>query len=252
MTDAPKLADLKVKLFTDGADKKQILDMAAKPWIAGFTTNPSLLRKAGVTDYEAYARSLVAAVPDRHISFEVISDDIPEMVAQARLITTWGRNVYVKLPVINTKGETLYDAVRKLSHDGVKVNVTAIFTQEQAMKTIEAVAGGASACVSVFAGRLADLGIAYQGIMKAAIAGARATPNAEIIWASTREVFNVIEADQMGCHIITAPADVLAKLPALGTKTGAQLSLGAVAAFRDDALAAGLTLDVTAQTRAAE
>ena len=123
MTNAPKLADLKVKLFTDGADKKQILDMAAKPWIAGFTTNPSLLRKAGVTDYEGYARSLVAAVPDRHISFEVISDDIPEMVAQARLITTWGRNVYVKLPVINTKGETLYEAVRQLSHDGVKVNL---------------------------------------------------------------------------------------------------------------------------------
>jgi transaldolase len=252
MTNAPKLADLKVKLFTDGADKKQILDMAAKPWIAGFTTNPSLLRKAGVTDYEGYARSLVAAVPDRHISFEVISDDIPEMVAQARLITTWGRNVYVKLPVINTKGETLYDAVRALSRDGVKVNVTAIFTEEQALKTIEAVAGGAPACVSVFAGRLADLGFAYQGIMASAIKRARATPNAEIIWASTREVFNVIEADQMGCHIITAPADVLSKLPALGTKTGAQLSLGAVAAFRDDALAAGLTLDVTAATRAAE
>ncbi len=243
MTNAPKLADLKVKLFTDGADKKQILDMAAKPWIAGFTTNPSLLRKAGVTDYEAYARSLVAAVPDRHISFEVVSDDLPEMVEQARLITTWGRNVYVKLPVINTKGETLYDAVRQLSRDGVKVNVTAIFTEEQALKTIEAVAGGAPACVSVFAGRLADLGIAYQGIMKSAIAGARATPNAEVIWASTREVYNVIEADQMGCHIITAPADVLSKLPAIGTKTGAQLSLNAVAAFRDDALAAGLTLD---------
>src|ERR1043165_1785066 len=170
MTNAPKLADLKVKLFTDGADKKQILDMASKPWIAGFTTNPSLLRKAGVTDYEPYARSLVAAVPDRHISFEVISDDIPEMVAQARLITTWGRNVYVKLPVINTKGETLYEAVRALSRDGVKVNVTAIFTEEQAFKTIEAVAGGASACVSVFAGRLADLGIADPGLMKSAIA----------------------------------------------------------------------------------
>jgi transaldolase len=252
MTNAPKLADLTVKLFTDGADKKQILDMAGKPWIAGFTTNPSLLRKAGVTDYEAYARSLVAAVPDRHISFEVISDDIPEMVAQARLITTWGRNVHVKLPVINTRGETLYDAVRHLSRDGVKVNVTAIFTEEQALKTIDAVAGGAPACVSVFAGRLADLGIAYHGIMTSAIAAARKTPNAEIIWASTREVYNVIEADQMGCHIITAPADVLSKLPAIGTRTGAELSLGAVTAFRDDALAAGLALDVTGATRAAE
>ena len=248
----PKIGDLRVKLFTDGADKKQILELASNPWISGFTTNPSLLRKAGVTDYEGYARSLVAAVPDRHISFEVISDDIPEMVAQARLITTWGKNVYVKLPVITTRGEPLHDAVRQLSHAGVKVNVTAIFTEEQALTTIDAVAGGAPACVSVFAGRLADLGIAYQGIMSSAIARARATANVEIIWASTREVYNVIEADQMGCHIITAPADVLSKLPAIGTKTGAQLSLGAVAAFRDDALAAGLTLDVTAATRAAE
>ena len=249
---APKLADLKVKLFTDGADKAQILDMAAKPWIAGFTTNPSLLKKAGVTDYEAYARDLVAAVPDRHISFEVFSDDIPEMVAQARLITTWGRNVYVKLPVTNTRGEPLYDAVRQLSRDGVKVNVTAIFTEEQALKTIDALAGGAPACVSVFAGRLADLGIDYRASCSPRSRARARPPNVEIIWASTREVFNVVEADQMGCHIITAPADVLKKLPALGTKTGAELSLGAVAAFRDDALAAGLTLDVTVATRAAE
>ena len=136
-----KLADLKVKLFTDGADKAQILDMARKPWISGFTTNPSLLRKAGVTDYEAYGRDLVAAVPDRHISFEVFSDDIPEMAAQARLITTWGNNVYVKLPVTTTRGEPLDEAVRALSDDGVKVNVTAIFTDEQADRTIEALAG---------------------------------------------------------------------------------------------------------------
>ena len=128
MSTTPRLEDLQVKLFTDGADKAQILDMAQKPWIKGFTTNPSLLRKAGVTDYEAYGRDLVAAVPDRHISFEVFSDDIPEMVAQARLITTWGNNVYVKLPVSTTRGEMLYDAVRDLSRDGVKVNVTAIFT----------------------------------------------------------------------------------------------------------------------------
>ena len=125
---AAKLADLRVKLFTDGADKAQILEMAQKPWIAGFTTNPSLLRKAGVTDYEAYGRDITAAVPDRHISFEVFSDDIPEMVAQARLITHWGKNVYVKLPVTNTRGEPLTEAIRTLSADGVKVNVTAIFS----------------------------------------------------------------------------------------------------------------------------
>src|SRR5450631_4411998 len=127
----PKLSDLKVKLFTDGADKTQIVQMAKQSWIAGFTTNPSLLKKAGVSDYEAFGRDLVAAVPDRHISFEVFSDDIPEMVAQARVITAWGKNVYVKLPVTNTRGETLYDAVRSLARDGIKINMTAIFTPDQ-------------------------------------------------------------------------------------------------------------------------
>jgi transaldolase len=238
----PKLADLKVKLFTDGADKAQILDMAKRPWIAGFTTNPSLLKKAGVRDYEAYARDLVAAVPDRHISFEVFSDDIPEMVAQAQFIASWGRNVYAKLPVTTTRGEPLFDAVRSLSRSGVKVNMTAIFTPEQVAKGVEALAGGAPACVSVFAGRLADLGIDYRPILRNAVERARKTANVEIIWASTREVFNVVEADALGCHIITAPADVLQKLPGLGSKTAEELSLGAVRAFRDDALAVGLTL----------
>ena len=216
----PKLADLKVKLFTDGADKAQIVEMAKQAWIAGFTTNPSLLKKAGVSDYEAFARDLVAAVPDRHISFEVFSDDIPEMVAQARVITAWGKNVYVKLPVTTTRNEPLFDVVRSLSRDGVKINMTAIFTPEQVARAVEALDGGAPACVSVFAGRLADFGIDYRPIMQDAVARARKTRNVEIIWASTREVFNVVEADSMGCHIITAPADVLKKLPSLGTKTG--------------------------------
>ena len=248
---APTLAQLKVKLFTDGADKAQIVEMARHPWIAGFTTNPSLLKKAGVSDYAAYARELVAAVPDRHISFEVFSDDVPEMVAQARVIAQWGKNVYVKLPVTNTRGEPLFEAVRTLSHEGVPINMTAIFTDEQVVRAIEALNGGAPACVSVFAGRLADFGIDYRPIMHNAIAGARKTRNIEIIWASTREVFNVVEADAMGCHIITAPADVLKKLPALGSRTDAELSGDAVKAFRDDALAAGLTLGVPA-SRAAE
>ena len=240
----PKLSDLKVKLFTDGADKAQILEMAKQPWIAGFTTNPSLLKKAGVKDYAAYGRDLVAAVPDRHISFEVFSDDIPEMIAQADVIATWGGNVHVKLPVTTTRGEPLFDAVRSLSRAGVKINMTAIFTSEQVALAVDALAGGASACVSVFAGRLADLGVDYRPIMQDAVARARKTPNVEIIWASTREVFNVLEADEMGCHIITAPADILKKLPALGTQSGAELSLAAVKAFRDDAIAAGLNLAV--------
>ena len=248
---AIKLSDLKVKLFTDGADKAQIVEMAKQPWIKGFTTNPSLLKKAGVRDYAAYARDLVAAVPDRHISFEVFSDDIPEMVAQARVITTWGRNVHVKLPVTTTRGEPLYDAVKALSRDGVKINMTAIFTPDQVVRAVDALAGGAPACVSVFAGRLADFGVDYRPIMQDAVARARKTANVEIIWASTREAFNVVEADAMGCHIITAPADVLKKLPALGTRSAAELSLDAVKAFREDALAAGLTLEVPA-SRAAE
>lgn len=248
---APTLASLKVKLFTDGADKAQIVEMARQPWIAGFTTNPSLLKKAGVSDYEAYARDLVAAVPDRHISFEVFSDDIAEMVAQGRVIATWGENVHVKLPVTNTRGEPLFDAVRALSQDGVKINMTAIFTADQVTRAIAALKGGAAACVSVFAGRLADFGIDYRPIMRDAIAQARETRNVEIIWASTREVYNVVEADDMGCHIITAPADVLKKLPALGSKSAADLSLMAVKAFRDDAIAAALRLDIPA-SRAAE
>ena len=227
---APTLDTLKVKLFTDGADKAQIVEMARQPWIAG------------VSNYEAFGRDLVAAVPDRHISFEVFSDDIPEMIAQARIITAWGKNVYVKLPVTNTKAEPLYDAVRTLSRDGVKINMTGIFTTEQVASAVEALDGGAPSVVSVFAGRLADFGIDYRPIMQDAVARARKTKTIEIIWASTREVFNVVEADAMGCHIITAPADVLKKLPALGTKTGAELSLGAVQAFREDAIAAGLKL----------
>ena len=245
-----KLTELKVKLFTDGADKAQIVDMARQPWIRGFTTNPSLLKKAGIRDYAAFGRDVVAAVPDRHISFEVFSDDIPEMVAQARVITTWGANVYVKLPVTTTRGETLFDTVRSLSRAGVKINMTAIFAGEQVKRAVDALAGGAPACVSVFAGRLADLGIDYRPIMQDAVARARQTANVEIIWASTREVFNVLEADEMGCHIITAPADILKKLPAMGTKSAAELSLDAVKAFREDALAAGLSLPIAVPSAA--
>jgi transaldolase len=248
---APTLKDLKVKLFTDGADKTQIVEMAKQSWIAGFTTNPSLLKKAGVSDYEDYARDLVAAVPDRHISFEVFSDEIPEMVAQARVIHDWGENVYVKLPVTNTRGEPLFDAVRGLSRDGVKVNMTAIFTTDQVAHAVEALSGGAPSCVSVFAGRLADVGIDYRPLMQDAVTRARQARNVEIIWASTREVFNVVEAENIGCHIITAPADVLKKLPGLGKMTDAELSLAAVKSFREDAIAAGLRLSIAA-SRAAE
>ena len=154
----PNLSDLKVKLFTDGADKAQILEMAKQPWIAGFTTNPSLLKKAGVADYEAYARDLVASVPDRHISFEVFSDEFEEMERQAGEIATWGEFVYVKIPVTNTKQVPAYDLIHRLSHSGVKVNVTAILTLEQVREVVNALKGGAPSNVSVFAGRIADTG----------------------------------------------------------------------------------------------
>ncbi|MGI8526598.1 MAG: transaldolase family protein, partial [Pseudolabrys sp.] len=193
----PGLSDLKVKIFADGAAKAQVLEMAAKPWIAGFTTNPSLLKKAGVSDYAAFGKELVTAVPDRHISFEVFSDDISEMVAQARVIATWGKNVYVKLPVTTTRGEALYDAVRSLSGEGIKINVTAVFTAEQVQRSIEALDGRAPACVSVFAGRLADFGYDYRPLMQDSIARARKNGKVESIWASTREVVNVVEAETM-------------------------------------------------------
>jgi transaldolase len=160
------------------------------------------------------------------------------------VIASWGSNVYLKLPVSTTRGETLYDAIRTLSQDGVKINVTAIFTAEQVEKTAKALEGGAAGCISVFAGRLADYGIDYRPIVRDAVQRARASSNMEVIWASTREVFNVIEADEMNCHIITAPADILKKLALIGSKSGSELSLDAVKAFREDALAAGLTLTV--------
>jgi len=239
-----KLSDLNVKIFADGADKAQIEQLAKNSWIAGFTTNPSLLKKAGVQDYERYARALVPAVGGRSISFEVLADEIPEIVAQAELIATWGANVYAKIPISTTRGEPMYDAARQLSRAGIQINFTAIFAPDQVAKGVEALSGGAPAYVSVFAGRLADLGIDYRPIMRDAVERARKTQNVEIIWASTREVFNVVEASEMDCHIITAPDDVLRKLPALGSKTAAELSLDAVGAFRNDALAAGLDLVV--------
>jgi transaldolase len=246
------LASLKIKLFTDGAEKAQIVEMAKLPYIAGFTTNPSLLKKAGVRDYEAYARELTAAVPDKHISFEVISDDIDGMIAEARLITTWGRNVYVKMPVINSRSEPVIEAIRQLSGEGVKINVTVVCTEEQALRAIDALSKGPGGIVSVFAGRLADLGIDYAPLVNTAVKAARATKQVEVIWASTREVWNVIEADRMGCHIITAPADILKKLPALGSKTAADLSLDGVKAFCADTAAAGLTLPSARRKTAAE
>jgi len=235
------LSQSKVKIFADGADKAGMLEMYRNPIIRGFTTNPTLLRKAGVRDYEAFARDVIEAIPDRPISFEVIADDFSEMYSQARMIGLWGDNVYVKIPIMNTKRQSMIELVRRLTQDRVKVNVTAIMTVEQVRGVVEALAGGAPAYVSVFAGRIADTGRDPVPIMAAAVKMLRQTPNAELIWASPRELLNVFHADSVGCHIITATNDILKKLTLLG-KDLSDYSLETVAMFHSDAVTSGLTL----------
>jgi len=234
-------ADLKVKIFADGADRESMLESYANPLVSGFTTNPTLMHKAGVTDYRAFAHEIVAAIPDRHISFEVFSDEFDDMERQAREIATWGENVYAKIPVSNTKGKTSYDLIRNLSQDGVKVNVTAIFTLDQVRAVAAAVDGGAPCCVSVFAGRIADAGLDYIPVMTESVDILKPNAKAELIWASPREVYNVVQADDIGCHIITCTNDIINKLPTLGKELG-QFSLETVQVFYDDATAAGYSL----------
>jgi transaldolase len=232
---------LKVKLFADGADKAGMLEMYAKPYIKGFTTNPTLMRKAGIQDYEAFARDIVAAIPDRPISLEVFADDFSEMERQARLIARWGENVYVKIPITNTRSEASEGLVQRLSHEGVKMNVTALMTLAQVRSTAAAIHGGAPACVSVFAGRIADTGIDPMPMMKEAVGILSENPVAELIWASPRELLNVFQADAVGCHIITATNDILKKL-VLVDKGLTEYSLETVKMFHGDALASGFRL----------
>jgi transaldolase len=236
-----KAADLKVKIFADGADRESMLESYANPLVSGFTTNPTLMRRAGVSDYVGFAKEILKEIPDRDISFEVFSDEFDDMERQAREIATWGENVYVKIPVSNTKGETSYDLVNRLSHEGVKVNVTAIFTLDQVRRVAEAVDGGAPCCVSVFAGRIADAGIDYMPTMIESVKILQSNPQAELIWASPREVFNVVEANDIGCHIITCTSDIIKKLPTFG-KDLAQFSLETVQLFYKDATAAGYSI----------
>ncbi|HEV8434157.1 MAG TPA: transaldolase [Thermoanaerobaculia bacterium] len=235
--------DLKVKLFADGADKAGMLEMYRKPFVKGFTTNPTLMRKAGVSDYRGFARDVLEAIPDRPISFEVFSDEFEEMERQAREIATWGPNVYVKIPVTNTRREPAYNLVRSLSHEGVKVNVTAMLTLDQVRAVADALRGGAPSCVSVFAGRIADTGVDPVPIMAESVRLLADVPGAELIWASPRELLNVFQAEAVGCHIITATNDILKKLDLIG-KDLADYSLDTVKMFFNDAAQAGFTLDV--------
>jgi len=235
--------DLKVKLFADGADKAGMLEMYRKPFVKGFTTNPTLMRKAGVTDYRGFAREILDAIPDRPISFEVFSDEFDEMERQAREIATWGENVYVKIPITNTRREAAYDLVRALSHEGVKVNVTAMMTLDQVRAVADAVRGGAPSCVSVFAGRIADTGRDPMPIMAESVRILADVPGAELIWASPRELLNVFQAEAVGCHIITATNDILKKLDLIG-KDLADYSLDTVKMFFNDARQAGFALEL--------
>jgi transaldolase len=236
-----QVPELKVKIFADGADKAGMLEMYRKPWISGFTTNPTLMRKAGITDYRTFAREILDAIPDRPISFEVFSDDFAEMERQAREIASWGKNVYVKIPVTNTAGEPSHKLVKTLASAGIKLNVTAVFTLEQVRDVVAHLDPKVAAYVSVFAGRIADTGRDPMPHMAAAHALVHTLPHAELIWASPRELLNVFHADAVGCDIITVTNDVLAKLSNVG-KSLAQFSLETVQMFRDDSVKAGFKL----------
>ena len=230
-----------IKLFADGADKAGILEMYQNPRIDGFTTNPTLMRKAGIADYVAFAKDLLREIPDKPISFEVFADEFDEMERQALEIAGWGKNVYVKIPVMNTKSQPSYDLVQKLSQIGVQLNITAMMTLEQVNKVTEAVQGGASCFVSVFAGRVADTGIDPVPMMQEALELLKKTPNAELLWASPREVLNVYQAEAIGCHIITATNDILKKLE-LNGKNLDVYSQETVQMFFNDAQAARFQL----------
>jgi transaldolase len=235
------LSDLRIKLFADGADKQGMLEMYRNPWIQGFTTNPTLMRQAGVTDYEAFARDILQSISDRPISLEVFSDEFSEMERQARKIATWGPNVYVKIPVTNTQGVSSVRLVRKLANAGIKLNVTALLTLAQVQEMAAALAEGPPGIISVFAGRIADTGRDPVPILASAVQHLRGYPNIELIWASPRELLNIFQADAIGCHIITATNDILKKLSLVGKDLN-EFSLDTVKMFREDALKAAYRL----------
>ena len=228
------LEELKVKLFADGADKSAILDMYRRPYISGFTTNPTLMRKAGITDYEAFSRDILETITDRPVSLEVFADDFDEMEQQALKISKWGENVYVKIPVTNTRRDPSYELVNRLSQNGVKVNVTALLTLQQVRCSFAALKGGAPSNISVFAGRVADTGRDPVPMMKSAVEMISSEPQIQLIWASPRELLNIFQADAVGCHIITATSDILKKLTLIG-KDLDDYSLDTVKMFYQDA-----------------
>jgi transaldolase len=237
--------ELRVKIFADGADFDGIMKMYANPLIKGFTTNPTLMRKAGISDYEAFAHKVLAAVKDRPVSFEVFADDFEQMEQQALAIASWGKNVNVKVPVTTTRGEFAGPLIRRLSKAGVALNVTAVFTLDQVSRIVECLDEHTPAIVSVFAGRIADSGIDPVPLMSKAVRLLAPKPKAELIWASPRELLNVFQANDVGCHIITVTNDILAKLSLVGKDQDAY-SLETVQMFYRDAGAAGYSIDTAA------
>jgi len=233
--------DLTIKLYADGANIDDMLEAQAGGKVSGFTTNPTLMKKAGITDYVAFAKDVLTKITDAPISFEVFSDDLPEMERQARLIDNWGDNVYVKIPVTNTKGEFTGPILKSLSADGVKLNVTAIFTLEQVNDVLQSLDPKTPSVISIFAGRIANAGIDPMPMMKAAVAMAAPYPAAEVLWASPREALNILQAQETGCHIITITPDLIKATGTFG-KDLAEYSLETVQMFYDDATAAGYAL----------
>lgn len=236
------LNTLKVQIYADGADKAGILDLYAKPYIKGLTTNPTLMKKAGIKDYEAFARDILKTVTAKPISLEVFTDDFPEMRRQALKIAAWGKNVYVKIPITNSRGESSIPLIKELAAQKVQLNITAILTLAQVRDVAGALNPAVPSVVSVFAGRIADTGVDPMPIMRESLALLKNQPKAELLWASVREVLNIIQAGQCGCHIVTVPHDILAKAAKLlGQDLGA-LSLDTVKMFAQDAAAAGYKL----------
>ena len=235
------LTDLRIKIFADGADKAGMLELYRNPIIKGFTTNPTLMRKAGVGDYRSFAREIITAIPDRPISFEVLSDEFDEMERQALEIASWGENVYVKIPITNTRGFSSHDLIYRLVRAGVRLNVTALMTLGQVREIGPTLAEGPSGVVSIFAGRVADSGRDPVPHMAAAIELLRPYPNLELLWASPRELLNIFQADAIGCHIITVSHDILKKLSLVGKDLN-EYSLDTVKMFYNDAREAGYTL----------
>lgn len=236
-----KVSSLRVKLFADGADLSSMIEIASKPHISGLTTNPTLMRKAGITNYTSFAHSALKEIKDKPISFEVFSDDLEEMKEQAEKIASWGDNVYVKVPITNTLGKSTKSVIKYLTENGVKVNVTALMTLEQVEDVVSVLNPEIESFVSVFAGRIADTGIDPMPIMKRCVEALSINTKSELIWASPRELLNVFQADQIGCQIITATNEILAKLELCGRDL-TQYSLETVLMFHNDAQSAGYTI----------